>query len=137
MPHKTFSGAAAIPTPPVDLGIHQVPAADEFTAVSTSATFNVIPAPGAGNHLRIRKAQLTNHIDDLVEVTLQESGAGPVQGLNAIMAANGGGSNVDWGNDEGWLLGDNEALFMTITSQGLVLSPHVSITILDFFIFTP
>ena len=131
MPIKTFAGAAATPTPPPSLGTREVPDANLFTATGTSQTFNVIPAPGAGSQLRILKAIVTNHTDDLVTVTLDESGAG-VQGLNAIAAANGGGFLLDFGA-EGWLLGDNLALFMTVASQAAVLFPLISITVLEWY----
>ena len=135
MPIMTFDSVGGESGLVLPLGVRQVPDTQRVISGAVTDTVNIIPTPGAGSQLRIRLAQVTNEIDDLVSVTFQESGAGPVQGFAGAMAAKGGGSNIDWG--EGWVLGDNEALFMTVTARGGVLLPITNVSILEYFIVTP
>ena len=77
------------------LGTRQVPDTQRVISGAVTDTVNIIPAQGAGTQLRIKLAQVTNEIADLVSVTFQESGAAPVQGFAGAMAAVGGGMNID------------------------------------------
>lgn len=133
MPINTFSSEDGSDLP-IDLGVRQVPDTLRIISGAVTDTVNIIPAAGAGTRLRVRLAQVTNEIDDLVSVTFQESGASPVQGFAGAMAALGGGSNINWG--EGWVLRDNRALFMTVTARGGVLTPITNVSILEFFIIS-
>ncbi len=136
MPIKTFDGGGAGASGLVlPLGVRQVPDTQRVISAAVTDTVNIIPAAGAGTQLRVRLAQVTNEIADLVSITFQESGAGPIQGLASAMAASGGGSNIDWG--EGWVLRDNRALFMTVTARGGVLLPITNVSILEYFIIGP
>jgi hypothetical protein len=115
--------------------VRQVPDTQRVISGAVTSTSNVIPAQGAGTLIRVRLAQVTNEIADLVSITFQESGVSPVIGFAGAMAAIGGGSNIDWG--EGWVLRDNRALFMTVTARGGVLTPITNVSILEFFIIGP
>ena len=134
MPQKTFDGGGGVSGLVLPLGIRQVPDTLRIVSGAVVDTVNIIPAAGAGTSLRIRLAQVTNEIADLITVTFQESGASPVQGYAGVFAASGGGANMDWG--EGWVLRDNRALFMTVSSVGAVLTPITSVSILEYFIIT-
>ncbi len=135
MPHVSIGsdlGPSGLVEP---LGVRQVPDTLRIVSGAVTDTVNIIPAQGAGTLIRVRLAQATNEIDDQVTITFQESGGAPVQGYAGVMAALGGGANENWG--EGWVLRDNRALFMTVSSVGGVLTPITSVSILEFFVIGP
>lgn len=91
--------------------------ANPVTANGSAAGTSVIAAPGASLSLVVRKASVHNRASSAQVVSLRDGAAGTIR-WTAELAADGGGSLVDFGS-RGWKLTANTALVADIAAASV------------------
>lgn len=111
----------------VTLEGHANPESPVSQNATASGNTTVIAAPGASLSLYIKKASVHNADSSTVTVKLQD-GAGGTTRWQALLAADGGGSIIDFGS-RGWKLTANTLLNVNLSGAG-----NVDVNITEYYI---
>ncbi len=124
-------GTAAPQNVPQFIGTLQIPDTNRITLASLGSAV-VIASPGAGSRLHIVRVLIHNgDTADAADIFLRSASPGTVTGWQGYLAADGGGTVIDYGLP-GWQLTDNRALEVG-NAAAVEVSPLL-VNVLEYYI---